>query len=116
MKLNDREHYELLGHFEQASGLSKNPPAREKDIVYQRQGAVYHSGELNRDFRNFRNGYSIGKRLAEDNAMELVDALQQELAAVLDVAIARGESLGYDSDDDYKARYRELTGKEWENE
>jgi hypothetical protein len=45
-----------------------------------------------------------------------IDALHTELADVLEVAIARGDSLGYsEADDDYRARYKELTGKEFED-
>ena len=40
------------------------------------------------------------------------EALRNELIAVLDVAIARGEQLGYE-DADYCARYLALTGNEW---
>lgn len=44
-----------------------------------------------------------------------LDKLREELASVLDVALARGEKLGY-LDDDYIARFAELTGREWSNE
>lgn len=37
-----------------------------------------------------------------------VEALRKELMAVLDVAIARGEALGFDNDEDYQRRVREL--------
>ena len=41
--------------------------------------------------------------------------LQQQLASVLDVAIARGVQLGYD-DDDYRAMYHAATGNEWSDD
>mgnify|MGYP001240241691 CR=1 FL=1 len=51
------------------------------------------------------------------------DALRDELARmsdefadVLEVAIARGAALGYDSDSDYIQRWEELTGDEWVEE
>ena len=51
------------------------------------------------------------------------DALRDELARmsdefadVLEVAIARGGALGYDSDSDYIQRWEELTGDEWVEE
>lgn len=39
----------------------------------------------------------------------------QQLINVLDVAIARGEALGYE-DDDYHEMYKRLTGKEWSDD
>ena len=45
-----------------------------------------------------------------------VSALRDELTTVLEVAIARGAALGYDSDSDYIQRWEELTGDEWVEE
>ena len=42
--------------------------------------------------------------------------MSDEFADVLDVAIARGAALGYDSDSDYIQRWEELTGDEWVEE
>jgi len=51
-----------------------------------------------------------------DNLLTRITELEHELVRVLDVAIARGERLDYDSDDDYRERYRELTGKGWQDD
>ena len=42
--------------------------------------------------------------------------MSDEFADVLEVAIARGAALGYDSDSDYIQRWEELTGDEWVEE
>ena len=51
-----------------------------------------------------------------DAARAEVARLRDELATVLEVAIARGGALGYDSDSDYIQRWEELTGDEWVEE
>ena len=45
-----------------------------------------------------------------------ITRLSDEFADVLEVAIARGAALGYDSDSDYIQRWEELTGDEWLDE
>jgi hypothetical protein len=43
------------------------------------------------------------------------EAERKELLAILDVAIARGEKLGY-MDEDYRRRFKQLSGREYEDE
>ena len=45
-----------------------------------------------------------------------ITRMSDEFADVLEVAIARGAALGYDSDSDYIQRWEELTGDEWVEE
>ncbi len=52
-------------------------------------------------------------RIAELEA--LVAAVRNELMVVLEVAIARGEKLGY-ADDDYREAWEGLAGRDWEDE
>lgn len=63
------------------------------------------------------SGYSDGEAFATWNRRadsQRIQELEVELLNVLDVAIARGVELGYE-DEDYHARYQQLTGKEWDN-
>src|SRR5690606_10690776 len=65
--LFDKEHYELLEQFEREYQLK--PDAREKDKAWWKRGHIYSNGEINRDFQNYRRGYSFGKKSAELRAL-----------------------------------------------
>ncbi len=55
----------------------------------------------------------LGTYLSEATAEQA--ALWKRTKSILEVAIARGEKLGY-SDDDYRALWRDLTGADWQDE
>lgn len=55
----------------------------------------------------------LGTYLSEATAEQA--ALWKRTKSILEVAIARGEKLGY-SDDDYRALWRDLTGADWQSE
>lgn len=57
MQIKSREHYELMDQFEKRY---KEKPKREEKSFWPK-GAVYCNGETNRDFLNFREGYSFGR-------------------------------------------------------
>lgn len=66
------------------------------------------------------NSETVGRlfnqiRDRRDEAQAEVVRLCEELATVLEVALARGAKLGY-SDDEYLARWEALTGREWDDE
>lgn len=61
--LSSREHYDLLDQFEQDTQLKGYD--REKNPESQKRGHLYLNGEVSRDFRNYRLGYSFGKRVAQ---------------------------------------------------
>ena len=71
----------------------------------------------------FASAWDTGAEYGAERAEAERDALRDELARmsdefadVLEVAIARGAALGYDSDSDYIQRWEELTGDEWVEE
>ena len=68
--LGSKEHDELLAQFERVSRLRLREADRVKDKEWQRKGQFYNNGEINRDFINYRNGYSFGKLVAHVEATE----------------------------------------------
>lgn len=71
------------------------------------------------DRNHLKVNYELVERIADWLILEARrtnEHIKAQLVGVLDVAIARGEQLDYDSDDDYRAQYRELTGKQWSKE
>lgn len=58
MKLNDKEHYDLMAQFEKTYSYLRLD--REKNFDYQKIGQLYESGETNELFKAYRAGYAFG--------------------------------------------------------
>jgi hypothetical protein len=67
MKLNDKEHYDLLKQFEKTFPHLRLD--REKDIKYQKMGIMYESGVTNKLFKAYRWGYSFGLTVGREDTL-----------------------------------------------
>lgn len=57
-----------------------------------------------------RRLYDAMRKVRDDLQLRTME-LQAELAGILEIVIARGIVLGYDDGDEWRARFKELTGK-----
>ena len=78
----------------------------------------YRTGQLEaqRQISKLLNVRAERAEAERDALRDELARMSDEFADVLEVAIARGAALGYDSDSDYIQRWEELTGDEWVEE
>jgi len=64
---------------------------------------------------SFGDNFDIWFQYGPGDTQNFFEALLERYLAVLDVALARGQKLGY-MDDDYRKTWRLLTGNDWDED
>lgn len=62
MRLNDKEHYDLMAAFERTR---KHQRLDKENKNIWKDGWIYQDGEVNSEFKAFREGYALAKFLCQ---------------------------------------------------